>query len=357
MSRRAHLTALAAILVPLASACWSTDRSGAADASSTGTTASVSTENTGTATSSMSGGTVEATASSTVVPTYADADRAFHRGRYEEAASMFEAYTEHTPDDAWGQYMLGLSSWKNGNHARALEAFDAALRLDPNHRKSLLNSARVLLETGKPQAALDRVQRALTLEPMSSEGLRLEGRAEYALGRTDQAVDAYQRALAIDDKDVWAMNNLGYIYIQEGRVDSALPPLARAVELRRNVPVFQNNFGTALERAGYFVSAADAYEAALAADSSYTKAATALERVKANGVQSDSSSVDSAVLSQAFQAELEQWRTRAATTDTMPSADSTSAPVVTDSGSSPPPSSAAPTMSDSSTSGVSDSSR
>lgn len=356
MNRTTRLTALAALLLPLAAACWSSDRSGAADTSGTTGNASVSTENSGTATSSTSGGTVETATTSTVVPSYADADRAFHRGRYEEAATMFEAYTEHAPDDAWGQYMLGLSAWKNGNHTRALEAFDAALRLDPNHRKSLLNSARVLLETGKPQDALGRVQRALTLEPMSSEGLRLEGRAEYALGQTDRAIDAYQRALAIDDKDVWAMNNLGYIYIQAGQPDSALPPLARAVELRRNVPLFQNNFGTALERAGYFVSAAEAYQAALSADSTYTKAATALERVQANGAQSDTSSVDPAALVQAFQTDVEQWRSRV-TTDTVRSASSPSTPVVTDSGSSRPDSSGVPSVADSSPSVVGDSSR
>ena len=88
---------------------------------------------------------------------------------------MFEAYTESDPDNAWGHYMLGLSAWKTGDHTRALEAFDAALRLEPTHRKSLLNSARVLLETGRPQDALDRVEQALAIEPLSAEGLRLHG--------------------------------------------------------------------------------------------------------------------------------------------------------------------------------------
>ena len=155
---------------------------------------------------------------------------------------MFEAYSESEPDNAWGHYMLGLSAWKTGDHTRALEAFDAALRLDPTHRKSLLNSARVLLETSRPKDALNRVEQALAIEPLSGEGLRLLGRAHYELGEVDEAIDAYQRALALDDKDVWAMNNLGYLYIQQGRSDAALPPLARAVEIRGNVPVFQNNF-------------------------------------------------------------------------------------------------------------------
>jgi predicted Zn-dependent protease len=313
MSRSvSRFTALAvAVLVPLAAGCSDGDRS------STGSGSSTTTASTGAATPTPS--STPATTSTekprstvvgTVAPSYADADRAFHRGRYEEAASMFEAYSESNPDNAWGHYMLGLSAWKTGDHTRALEAFDAALRIEPTHRKSLLNSARVLLETSRPQDALDRVEQALAIEPLSGEALRLEGRAHHELGQIPQAIDAYQRALALDDHDVWAMNNLGYLYIQQGRCDAALPPLARAVEIRSNVPVFQNNFATALERSGYFVAARQAYEAALQADSTYSKASVGLDRVNAHGTVSDTSTVDVAALSKEFQDQVEQWRAR-----------------------------------------------
>lgn len=340
MSRHSRLTALAAVLIPLAAACGTTDRpssTSTSDAITAGATTTVSTGAIAPTSDSSPGRT--GVVVSTVVPSYEDAERAFHRGRYEEAASMFEAYSESNPDNAWGHYMLGLSAWKTGDHTRAIEAFDAALRLDPSHRKSLLNSARVLLETSRPQEALDRVERALAIEPMSAEGLRLAGRAHYALGQIDEAIDAYERALAIDDRDVWSMNNLGYLYIQQGRSDAALLPLSRAVELRRNVPVFQNNFATALERAGHFVAAGEAYEAALAADSTYTKAAVGLERVKSNGAVSDTSTVDVGALSREFQAQVEQWRSRSvtpvdstATPDSTKSDSSSSPEMVRDSG-------------------------
>ena len=284
-----------AVLVPLAAACSSGgDRQTTGSESAAGTTtASTGAATPSTAPAEDTGEKSHATAVPTIAPSYADAERAFQGGRYEEATGMFQVYTESNPDNAWGQYMLGLSAWKTGDHTRALEAFDAALRLDPMHRKSLFNSARVLLETHHPQ----------------------------------DAIDAYQRALAIDDRDVWAMNNLGYLYIQQGRSDEALLPLARAVELRGNVPVFQNNFGTALERSGHFADAARAYEAALRADSTYGKAAVGLERVKAHGAGSDTSSVDAAVLSREFQEQVEQWRARGAAdsvgvVDSVPGADS-----------------------------------
>ncbi len=334
MSRSAsRFTVLAAsVLVPLAAACSRTDRPSTASDATTGST----TVSTDAATPASSAGTpatgnTKPFAVGTVVPSYADAERAFHRGRYEEAASMFEAYSESEPDNAWGHYMLGLSAWKTGDHTRALEAFDAALRLDPTHRKSLLNSARVLLETSRPKDALNRVEQALAIEPLSGEGLRLLGRAHYELGEVDEAIDAYQRALALDDKDVWAMNNLGYLYIQQGRSDAALPPLARAVELRGNVPVFQNNFGTALERSGHIVAAKEAYGKALEADSTYTKAAVGLERVTTLGTASDTSGVDVSELAREFEGQVEQWRTRPVTGDSVARPEAGSSSQVVDS--------------------------
>lgn len=321
MSRSAsRFTVLAAsLLVPLAAGCSGTDRPPTAGDATTGsTTVSTDAATPGSATApSTTTGKPKSFVIGTIVPSYADAERAFHRGRYEEAASMFEAYSESEPDNAWGHYMLGLSAWKTGDHTRALEAFDAALRLEPTHRKSLLNSARVLLETSRPKDALNRVEQALAIEPLSSEGLRLLGRAHYELGEIDEAIDAYQRALALDDKDVWAMNNLGYLYIQQGRSDAALAPLARAVEIRGNVPVFQNNLGTALERSGHFVAAQEAYGKALEADSTYAKAAVGLERVTARGTESDTVAVDLPALARGFQTEIEQWRVRPVTGDSV----------------------------------------
>jgi len=206
-----------------------------------------------------------ATGSGVANVSYADAETAFRRGRYQEATDLFAAYAGSHPDNAWGHYMYGLSAWKSGEHERALEGFDQALRLDPDHRKSLLNSARVLLETSRPREALTRIERALSLEPLSNDGLRLLGRARYELAEVPEAIDAYQRALAIDEHDVWSMNNLGLIYIQQGRSDEALPPLARAVELRDNAPVFQNNLGMALEGSGHLAAARRAYAAAVEA--------------------------------------------------------------------------------------------
>lgn len=269
-------------------------------------------------TPSVSASTIDtgSPATTAAIPvTYAVAESTFEAGHYAEATQLFTTYTDSNPENPWGYYMLGLSAWRSGEQDDAIKAFDKALELDSDHRKSLFNSSRVLLEKGEPKEALERIEKGLTQEPMSNEGLRLLGRARYQLGQVDEAIEAYHRALGIDDRDVWSMNNLGLIYIEQERSSEALPPLARAVELRGNAPVFQNNLGVALERSGYPTAAAKAYEAAIAVDSTYQKASVALARVTGSGQTPESEPVDLVGLARQFQADIEAWRGSAATSD------------------------------------------
>ena len=312
MSRHSALVPVLVLSVmSLATGCGGTDQ--------TRTTSSAG------ATPTVSGSTPEVTTEEPVVTrtvSYAAAESAFGKARYPEAVELFTTYVGANPENAWGHYMLGMSAWRAGEHEKAIESFDKALELDPSHRKSLFNSGRVLLEAGRAKDALARIQKGLELEPMSNEGLRLLGRARYELAQVDEAIKAYQRALTLDENDVWSMNNLGLIYIQQGRSAEAIPSLARAVELRGNSPVFQNNLATALEKSGYPTAAAEAYEAALAADSAYSKAAVGLARVTGGAQEPESITVDLAALSQEFQTQIETWR------GVTSSADSTTVSVV-----------------------------
>jgi superkiller protein 3 len=298
--RPCHLAIVAAALVPL-TACGEDKRPVTTTVSSSPATVAI-------VDSSSPEASDSAASTATVAPvSYSDAETAYTGRRYDEAVDLFAAYTRSNPDNPWGHYMYGLSAWKAGDPEQAIASFDEALRLDPQHRKSLLNSARVLLETSRPREALDRVERALAIEPLSGEGLRLLGRARYELGQIPEAIDAYQRAIVLDERDVWAMNNLALIHIQQDRSDLALPILTRVVELRSGSPVFQNNLGTALERTGHFAAAKTAYEAAIAADSTYGKASASLQRVIPHA-ETDTTTLDSTALATEFQTAVEMWR-------------------------------------------------
>src|SRR5205085_2342728 len=168
------------------------------------------------------------------------ADAAYRERRYDDATTLFKAYTESRPNNGWGFYMLGLSAWKSGDRVQAESAFVQALALDSTHVKSHLNLSRVLLESAEPESALVHIDAAMTLDSTSSEPLRLQGRAFEAMGKTDSAIVSYQRAIALDSTDVWAFNNLGALYIRLERFEDAIEPLKAAVERNDKVATFHN---------------------------------------------------------------------------------------------------------------------
>ena len=212
---------------------------------------------------------------------FADADAAYQAKNYSEAARLFEQYTEQRPNNAWGHFMLGLSAWKAGDVAKAEGAFDEALRIDPDHVKSLVNLSRVLIDQRRFDDALVRLTHAGEVDPNSVDVQRLLGRVYAAEHKTDEAVNAYRRAIALDARDAWSMNNLGLLFLEQDHAEEALPLLCRAVQLRRDVAAFHNNLGMALEHTGRFLAAAEEYRGALTADPGYGKATQNLSRVEA----------------------------------------------------------------------------
>jgi tetratricopeptide (TPR) repeat protein len=212
--------------------------------------------------------------------TFELADSAYRDRRYDDAITLFKAYTENRPSNPWGFYMLGLSAWKSGDRGQAVSAFTQALALDSTHLKSHLNLSRVLLEEGQPDSALTHIEAAILLDSTSGEPIRLQGRAFEAQGKMDDAILAYQRAFQLDSTDVWALNNLGALYIRLERFQEAIEPLKVAVALNDKVAVFHNNFGMALERTGQYRAAEDEYRAAVGIEGTYGKAVTNLQRVQ-----------------------------------------------------------------------------
>jgi len=212
---------------------------------------------------------------------FADGEAAYKAKNYTEATTIFEDYTTQKPGNAWGHFMLGLSTWKAGDLDKSQKAFETALTIDPDHLKSLVNLSRVHIEKKQYDEAINTLMKAGDIEPNSTDVYRLLGRAYHAQGKTDDAVNAYTRAIELDDKDAWSMNNLGLVLLEKKRAEEALPLFTKAVELKKDVAVFHNNLGMALEHTGRFGAAATAYSDAVTADPAYDKAKQNLARVEA----------------------------------------------------------------------------
>ncbi len=85
------------------------------------------------------------------------------QGKYDIAASFFEALTVLDPDSAYDAQTLGALYVQMNEPLKALKYFDKALKLETDHAPTLLNLTKALLMLGKKEEAL-RLAKILSKE-------------------------------------------------------------------------------------------------------------------------------------------------------------------------------------------------
>ena len=188
---------------------------------------------------------------------------AFERGDYAEASQKLEIAIAGRPDDAFGSYLLGLSSFKNGDFERAESAFESSLSIDATRPKTWINLARVRMDRKNAKGALEAATKALEIDPTSAVALHQEGRALLALGRADEAEASLLAARGFSPDDGYVANTLGLLLIQRGRHADAVEHLEAAKAALPHVSYVRNNLGVAYERTGRRGEALVEYQAAV----------------------------------------------------------------------------------------------
>jgi tetratricopeptide (TPR) repeat protein len=76
------------------------------------------------------------------------------QGKYDIALPFYNALTVLNPDNAYDAQTLGALYLQLNNPAKALKAFDKALKLDADHGPTLLNVTKALFMLGKIEEGL-----------------------------------------------------------------------------------------------------------------------------------------------------------------------------------------------------------
>ncbi len=122
----------------------------------------------------------------------------------EEAAPLLEEGLLHAPEEARLHCAIGLSLMDE-QPALALQAFDAALKLDPGLVEALVNRAVTSFGQGDSEAAVADLNRALELRPANPDVLFNRGYAYEAAGRHSEAMADYRAALGLAGSDQEAL--------------------------------------------------------------------------------------------------------------------------------------------------------
>ncbi|MGC8965702.1 MAG: tetratricopeptide repeat protein [Caldimicrobium sp.] len=160
----------------------------------------------------------------------------FQEGRYAEALKELELAKETDKCDAETFNLLGLVYMARKEFVKAEEAFNEALKLDPNFSEAYTNLGSLRMMQGKYREALSYFERALSNPLYLNSYITLTniGWAYYQLGDKEKALMYLQKALNERARFSKALIYMALIYLNEGDLSSSEFYLKRVLKADRS---------------------------------------------------------------------------------------------------------------------------
>ncbi len=112
---------------------------------------------------------------------------------------------------------------------KALEAYDAAIDLDPNFYAAWLGKAQALLYLGEYDVALTAINEAIRISPKSYLAWQVLGNIyQQKNNNLTEAIAAYERAIEINPNYASLWRNLGVVLREQGKYNRAIESLTKA---------------------------------------------------------------------------------------------------------------------------------
>jgi Flp pilus assembly protein TadD len=171
------------------------------------------------------------------------------QGLEAEAIVAFERASQSNPSAAV-LYRLGTLLAKRGQGARARQAFEAALALDPKLAEAHNDLGTLIAQDGDLPGAVARFRQALAATPDYPDALNNLGYALLLGGQPDEARALYEKALQLQPDFPEALNNLGLIAGRAGDLPTAERRFREALQRRPAYGEAANNLALALVAQG-----------------------------------------------------------------------------------------------------------
>jgi len=158
------------------------------------------------------------------------------REMFERGLRQSASYPDTLPD-TWNN--LGVISTRENNLGEAIQDFENALKINPNHLLSLDNLGNAYRLQKRWADARQVLDRALSIAPNDPEANYSMGMVYAQTDDTTKAYDYLQRALQARPDYPEALNNLGVLYLVTQRPDEAVTAFQRCI---RVAPAFDQAY-------------------------------------------------------------------------------------------------------------------
>ncbi|MDH5235955.1 MAG: tetratricopeptide repeat protein, partial [Gemmatimonadota bacterium] len=179
-------------------------------------------------------------------------------------------------DPTTGNILLGEALGRQGAWGDALERFEAACELSPEHPDALRGQTQSLLMLGRGGEASAVAEVLMEQTPDDPDALMLVATARFEGGDTDRALEALDRARRLAPQRADVLRGIGNITRALGNVDAAIAAYRHALSLDADFAAVRHDLAQLLMQRGVFDEAERELLAALESVPTYADATLAL---------------------------------------------------------------------------------
>ena len=171
-------------------------------------------------------------------------------------------WTKAQPGSGLAWYNLGAAYDYSGQSAKAIAAYQQALRINPGIAEAWNNLGIAYDDVGQFDKAIEASQQALRINPEDATTWHNLGVAYGKAGQPAKAIEASQQALRINPEDATMWNNLGVVYGKAGQSAKAVEAYEQALRINPEYAGAWYNLGAAYPETDS-AKAVEAYQQAL----------------------------------------------------------------------------------------------
>ncbi len=193
---------------------------------------------------------------------------------YSQALQAYEEALRMNPNSFYAWNGKGTALYSQGNYRKALEAYQRATEIEPENAIVWASAGLALQRLSRHQQALVHFERALSIDPQYVAAWIGKADTQLEMNIPEEARSSYEQALTYDLKSFQAWNGLGNARSCLHDFAGAVDAYTRALLITPRSAVAWCNKAQALKQLGHNKAALDALNEATEIDKNYTPAWT-----------------------------------------------------------------------------------
>lgn len=195
-----------------------------------------------------------------------------NQGELAKALAEYQAAVELEPDDPQTHSNLGAIYIDLGQSDDAIAELEKAISLDPEYAAAHSNLCGAYAGQANYNEALAECDKAIKLDPNYANTYNNLGFIYLNQNNVDGAVDVFKKTIQLDPEHYWANNNLGRIYSNQGNFKEATALLEEATRINPYKPKGHYNLGLTFARQKDYEKAIAEYKETIKLDPNYIDA-------------------------------------------------------------------------------------